>query len=142
MDPKASSRRRIVLLAILNCLGWAIACLFNWSLRTGDPFGYVYTSERVSQNTQVAVVVSAALILTIAGTIAFIARPNGFGLPLLAVVQAADVVAILVRMNLQIPDAWSESLVFSVAPAFTLLVIAMLWQVRRHSANPVARPDL
>lgn len=91
----------------------------------------------------VAVIVSAVLMLNIAATLTFILPRNGFGLPVLAVVQVADIVATFVLLNLQTSGAWSLSVELSAGPALTLVGLAVLSRTRpRHSHNSVAGPEV
>ena len=77
------------------------------------------------------------LVLNIAAALAFFLRSRGFGLPLLAAIQGANVVAIVVLRTLQGLDDWSGSLTLSVLPVFTLLLLAVLW---RTSPPPLIQP--
>ena len=126
----------IALVTITELVIWALFSAIYLYLRTGDPFGPVYTPAQLTQHNQLAGIATAMLILSIAATLAFFLRRRGFGLRLLAAIQVADVVAIVVLRNLQGLEDWSGSLSLSVGPAITLLLLALMWRrfARRASS--------
>ena len=97
-------------MTVIECLVWAIYAAIYLYLRTGDPFGPVYTAEQLAQHNQVAWIATAMLLLNVVGTLAFFLRSRASGLPLLVAIQGANVVAIIVLRNLQGLDDWSGSL--------------------------------
>jgi len=127
----------IALVTVIECLVWAIYAAIYLYLRTGDPFGPVYTAEQLAQHNQVAWIATAMLLLNVVGTLAFFLRSRASGLPLLVAIQGANVVAIIVLRNLQGLDDWSGSLTLSVLPVFTVLLLAVLW---RTSPPPLIQP--
>jgi hypothetical protein len=127
----------INLLAIVECFAWAVACAYNLAFRAGDPFGAPAAPDRVTQNTVVAVFVVVMLIVNLVATAAFILRNHGLGLPLLAVIQVANVVATIVLLNVQLSNSWSMALMLSAGPVFTLILLGVLWRVTPPLNRPV-----
>jgi len=118
-----------VALAMIDCAGWAVSTLLIWWFRTAGFFEPL-TPEQLSVNTQFAVVVSALLVLNIAGALAFILTRGGYGLPVLALVQAVDIVAtvILVNMRASTPPPASTMAELVAVPTAALVLLAVLWR--------------
>ena len=125
--PKQILIGAIVVMAMLNCLGWAIATFYAWLLRDASFFEPL-AAEQVTENTQFAVLVTAVLIANIAGTLGFTLNTLGYGLPFLMVIQAADVIATPVLLNLHGSPPLSTTLLLTAGPAFVLLSLAILWR--------------
>ena len=117
----------ITVLAVLECLGWALGAFFSWMFR-GLAIFQPLTPDQLSQNTEFAVLVSVMLVINVAGAIAFVFRRGGYGLPALAVVQVVDVALIVLIFVWRSTEPLIGSLEFSVPPAFTLLLLAVLWR--------------
>jgi hypothetical protein len=117
----------ITVLAILECLGWAVGAFSSWLFR-GLAFFEPLTPDQLSQNTEFAVLVSMMLLVNVAGALAFIFSRNGYGLPALALVQVADVAVTVLIFVWRSTEPVSGSLEFSLLPAFTLLLLAVLWR--------------
>jgi hypothetical protein len=130
----------IALLVILECVAWGVACILTWAFWTADQFGAAYPPERL-QNTVVAMIVTAMLILNIVATVAIL-RNKGFGLSLIALVQGANVFATIGLLNLPLSAGGSGSFPLAVPPAFTLVLVGVLWLVARwQSPSSAARLD-
>ena len=117
----------IVALAILECLGWTLGVFFSWHFRSLAIFEPL-TPDELSQNTEFAVLVSVMLLINVAGTLTFTFSRDGYGLPALAVIQAADIAVTVVIFVWRSTEPLLGSLEFSVPPAFTLLLLAILWR--------------
>jgi len=131
--PKQILIGAIVVLAMLDCLGWAIATFYSWLLRDAGFFEPL-SAGQVAENTQFAVIVSAVLLLNVAGTLAFIFSNGGYGLPVLAVVQGVDLVATLVLAGGHVTSL-SSLVGLAVAPVLALVGLATLWRGFRQEAN-------
>jgi hypothetical protein len=131
MDLSPAQRHILVtaisVLSIVECFGWAGACAVGFLYRIGDPFGAAYSSDQVTHNTVLAVVVSLLLIINLLATAAFILGTRTLGLPVLAIVQVVNIVAIIVLLSIQ-SSSLSVSLPVSALPAVTLLALALLWR--------------
>jgi hypothetical protein len=131
----------IALLVILECVAWGVACILTWALLAAYPFGPAYAPDWLVQNTALAVIVTAMLVLNMVTTIAFL-RSRGVGLRLIAMVQGANVLAIIGLLNLQASNSGSGSFPLAATPAFTLLLVVVLWLVsRRRSPSSAAGLD-
>ena len=120
-----------VVLAMIDCAGWAVSTLLIWWFRTAGFFEPL-TPEQLSVNTQFAVVVSALLVLNIAGALAFILARGGYG-PVLAVVQVVDIVATLILVNVRAstPPPASTMAELVAVPTAALVLMAVLWRGAR-----------
>ncbi len=126
--PKQILSGSIVVLAMLECLGWAIGTFYNWILRDANFFGPPPTAAEVSVNTQFAVLVSLILILNVAGTLAFILRSGGYGLPVLAAAQAADILGTIFFIYVRGASPKWTFLEVGAVPILSLLLLAVLWR--------------
>jgi hypothetical protein len=115
----------IVVLAVLECLGWAFAFAFASGFLT------IYVALTVAPNELFlnpefrSIVVSSVLLLNIAGTMAFLFRGGGYGVPLLAAVQVVNIGATLGHSLHNYVQLLLE-LRLSAIPAFTLLLLLVL----------------
>jgi hypothetical protein len=75
--------------------------------------------------------------LTIAGFLVFFLRSRGFGLPVLAVVEVANVVALIGLQNQHGYDVLNINIGLLAVPVIGLLLLAVLW---RYSAPALNKP--
>jgi hypothetical protein len=123
----------IVALASIECLGWALGTIGSWRFRTLAVFEPL-TPDQLSENTEFAILLSVVLVINVAGILAFIFRRDSYGLPTLAVIQAADIAVTVVTFVWRSSEPLLGSLEFSVPPAGILVLLAMLRRsVPRHA---------
>jgi hypothetical protein len=115
----------IVVLAVLECLGWAFALAFASGFLTI----YVELTEAPNElflNPEVrGIVVFSVLLLNVAGTVAFLFRGGGYGVVFLAAVQMVNTAATLAHSLHNYLQLVVE-LRLSAVPAFTLLLLVVL----------------
>ena len=127
----------VALVAIGEIIFWSLVGAAYFILRTQDPFGPAYTPDELSQHEQLFRVTAAVLILTIVGSTLFFLFSRGFGLPVMAVVQVANIVALIGLGNQHGYDVLSLNPGLGTVPAIGLLLLAVLW---RYSAPPLKQP--
>lgn len=123
--PKQILIGAIIALTILECLGLALGASMSWYFRTFAVFEPLTPGE-LSQNTAFAILVSVMLLINVAGTLAFAFSRESYGVPALAVIQAADIAVTVVIMVWRSTEPLLDSLEFSAAPAITLVLLAVL----------------
>ena len=122
----------ITVLAVLECLGWALGASMSWHFRSLAIFEPL-TPDQLSENTEFAIILSVMLVINVAGILAFIFSHDSYGLPTLAVIQAADIAVTVVTFVWRTTELLL-GLEFSVPPALTLLLLATLWRSFRRRA--------
>jgi len=127
----------LALVAIGEILTWGLVGIVYLALRSQDQFGPAYTPAELAQHEQLFRITAAMFILNIAGFLVFFLRSRGFGLPVLAVVQVANVVALIGLQNQHGYDVLNINIGLIAVPVIGLLLLAVLW---RYSPPPLNKP--